>query len=286
MDIQKLFTDKYVIVSVRNKTLGSSKKVSKKTKEAIASAANADPKRIKATKVIFEAEEVKKIKSEQIALTLWLRGNALPAEEFLRDGCHFLHVELTEEFQQKHAESCMEIEGLVASLKARWDDIKEESRQKLGSEWEDGLLPEAESLDNEFGITYSIFHLSIPENLNPETRAKELEAQGERLKLAYSEVNEVLTDQAVTVLKAFKSRCDEYGGKGSRFHATLVTNISDFAKRFQLRNIAQNEVLESIVNAFGVWAEGLNVESLRDSELYRKQSSEVAGTFLDQLLAL
>lgn len=290
MNFEQILTNDYVILSIKNKMLGTSKKVSDETKNAIALAAQADTKRIKATKQILEAKELKEIKSEQIALANWVKQNALPAEEFLRDGCWFIHLEVIPEFESKHAECCMAMDGHIASLKGRWEEIKEESRVALGNEWSDNLLPSPEFLDAEFGVEYNIFKLQVPENLSPETYKKQLEAQNERLKSAYAEVNETLIEQLQTLLDALKKRCDEYEpGKGrssSKFHSSLLRNLLDYTKRFDRRNLTQNTELESIVNSVSLFVESLDLEQVKKEEKVRLDVSAKCAEFISSLEAI
>lgn len=290
MNFEQLFTKKYNILNIKNKMLGVTKKVSDQTRDAIASVAQADVKRITASKKIIEAKEIKEIKAAQIALSNWVRANALPADEFVREGCYFLHIDLVEEFETKHAETCMEIEGLVNQLKARWEEIKEESKQALGNEWADSLLPSPEYLDAEFGVEYSIVHLSIPDNLSPESYQRQLDSQNQRLKSAYAQVNATLVEQLKTLLGNLKSRCDEYEtGKGrssGRFHKTLLSHLIDYTKRFDRRNLTENKELSDIVDNVAVYIEGLNIDDVKNDDKIRVSVSSQCEEFMNQLESL
>lgn len=290
MDFEKIFTNNYVILSIKNKMLGTSKKVSDETRNQIAEAAQAQLKRISATKKILEAKELKEIKAAQISLTNWVKNNALPAEEFLRDGCWFIHTDLIPDLEVKHAECCMAIDGQVESLRERWEELKEESRVALGHEWNDGLLPNPEFLDAEFGVEYSLLKLSIPESLSPEVYKKQLEAQNERLKSAYAEVDNTLTEQLKSLLSVFKARCDEYvtgqGRSSSKFHSSLLKNLLDYTKRFERRNLTQNDALSQIVDGVSLWAEEVNLETIKKDENVRKAASAKCEEFINALEAM
>lgn len=302
MNFAELLTRDYVIVSVKNRMLGNSKSVKKDTIHRMAESAGATEKRLKGSKTLLDSPALKVIKAIQTEFTAWLKANALPAEEMFRDGCYALNRNSVDELQAQHDDATLAIDKALTDWEPLYPADVERAQRELGSEWEPGLLPTWEEVTAAFGIEYSLMTLSIPEGLDPKTYQKELEKQSSNLQSAHAAITETLINELIRddknakgALVAFRNRATEYGSedkdengkkKSQRFHSSLLGNIRDYCKRFERRNLAQNEQLSQIVADLAVWAEGFEVESLKDDANIRDTKARESQDFIDALSQL
>jgi len=295
MEFTSLFRKGIVIVSVKTTQLGTSKRLSESAKTEIAAANGMKADRLNATKVIAKSDNLKAIGSEKTAFNSWIKEHAVPAAEFIRSGCYFIDRTLLPELEQVHAQATANIDGYLQALQDEWSLVREASKNDLGPEWSEDLLPtDAAQLAGEFSLTYSVFEISIPENMDPEQHQRELDKANNGLKSAFREIEITLRDEMIAtgtnagLLVALKRRLDSFGkgkdgtGKGDRFRIALLTNISDWCERVPTRNISENAMIAQLADIVSEDVSKWDAEVFRDSEDARLKASERVAYLIRQ----
>lgn len=145
----------------------------------------------------------------------------------------------------------------------------------LGPLFEAKDYPAVEVLRRKFGVSYSVFAVTVPEGLPPEIRAEE----ERKLRTAYAESIQAMRDAlremfAKLLDNAVDKLAPKAGERGKRFNDTLIGNLNDFFETFDARNITNDAVLADLVAKCKAVIAGVTPDRLRSSADFKQQTGE------------
>ena len=231
------------------------------------------------SKDLFDAAELRACITYLNALKARIRQKTVPS--FLRGGMYLVNVLAVEEVDQLIEVSRTEFRPIVQAFADVVDDRRDQSKERLGSAYNEADYPTRAQVLDAFTINHSWLTLGTPSSLRHINRAifeREREKAEANLKTATEEITRLLAAEAKQLADHMIERLtpDAETGKPKVFRNTIVSNVSEFLANFNLRNVGSSEELSGQVERIRGLLDGVTPDTLRTSDRLRE---DVAAGF-------
>lgn len=235
----------------------------------------ADKDLLKVSKTLLDSVELSAIRKADSGLRAWIREDiCLPFEASI----YLLPVDLIEQVQVKLVEHQAKRESLVTALVNAYPKLKDEAEQRLGSLYNPKDYPSAEKLRSLFTFGWRYISMVVPGQLKGISSAMFQAEQAKAEKAMQEAAQDITLLMRQTLLELVSHLQDRLkpgsNGKPKKLHETAVTNLQDFLKNFEQRNVTGDvELAEQVKKAKALIA-GTNAEALRSSDDFKKKILE------------
>jgi hypothetical protein len=273
-------SEKTVILTLTINSIGNHRKV----KDAKVETAS-EKSLYNLTKKIMDAPELKKLTSLEGEIRRFVQNLSLPSP--FKNGTYTIPISLMmevdhqlEAFQSKQVEYVID---LIYALPRIESDMR--SRQDNLFDMRD--FPSSSKVQNSFGVEWGFVQLSTPTSLasvNTALFEREREKIAKQWEDTMFEMQNVLREQMSELVAHMVDRLTpEPNGKKKIFRDTLVTNLTDFLRTFNARNITDNAQLEELANKAASILGGVDADHLRNNNWSRREVRDSFSRIKEQL---
>lgn len=219
------------------------------------------------------------------ALGYW-RAVSLPYPE---PGIRLIRQEQVALFDRQMARLREELIGAVARLDARYAELREAARRRLGRLYDPSDYPT--SLAGHFALDWDYPSVEPPDyllRLDPRLYEQETARAAARFEEAVRLAEQAFTAEFAKLVSHLAERlAGTDDGRPKVFRDSAVANLQEFFNRFRALNVHSNEELDELVETTRRAVAGLGPQELRDNMDVRRQVGQqlsVVQSTLDEML--
>lgn len=269
----QLVTAKTICLVVKKSKFGNSRRAST---EAVT--VEADKKLLSLTKCILDSPELVAIQRLDYEVRDWLKTLCL--KSMFKGGVYLLPIGLVNEVDAKLHEFAGRRAQLVEAAVAAYPQRMQETSERLGVLENSGDYPSAAMFQAKFGFEWSYVTFDTPTRLkaiNAAIFAAEQEKAQAKLTAVAAECESAMRAGLLDLIDKMVERLQPgEDGKPKKFHASLVENMNEFLRTFELRNVTDDAKMAQVVAKARAVLNGVDPKTLRKDEALR---NAVAGQF-------
>lgn len=275
-----------VLLAISRGRLRTTKRVNSTSVES-----DADPDILHVSKDIMSSDQLNAIKKLNNSITMYLKKICLPGP--FRQGMFLLPVRLIDATMVRLEEDKLAFSSLVVDFMAFYeaahryaqaDDATAAtlladnsvlfqfaaSKAQLGSLWNPADYPEPQKVRDKFFFDFQIMELQTPGKLkaiNKELYQRELAKIQNVWEGATEKISGVLMEEFLTLTKHMTDRLTpDEDGKPKSIRSATIRKMNDWFSLFDARNLSSDEELAKMVARARNLVNGIDIESLKDSE--------------------
>lgn len=273
--------DKTVFLRVNFRVMGNSRKVAN---SAVLST-DADTKLLKVQKALLDSPELDAIRKADGEMRTFLYGKCLPYDM----GIMLLPLGLLEMVNAELQSFSKNRELLVDAFIAAYPDRVKDALERLGSIGSEGDYLNAETVREKFSFDWQYITFMTPETLKLAGMYETEKAKAAaKLQEAADEITVLMRETLAELVNHLKVSLEPNAdGKPKRLFSSAVTNIQEFLKTFEARNITGDKDLEKLAaDVQKLITPELDVDVLRKDESFKAQIHSGMSALGTQLTAL
>jgi hypothetical protein len=239
---------------------------------------------------LFDAPELRACINYQQSVKYEIKKKYV-TPSFLKGGMYMVKLEAIPRVEEILKQASDNFEGVVNAFIAVLDQRRDEAKERLKGEFDEGLYPDAEEVREKFRIEWSWYSVGTPEVLkkvSEEFFNQEKAKHEKSLEGAMEGINTLLAAEAKKLSEHLVERLsDSDDGKPKQIRKNAVNNIKEFLETFRLRAIGTSEALNAEVDKMKSLVTGLDARDLRASGDLRSSVSEgfkVVAAKLDEMI--
>ena len=244
---------------------------------------DADQSAISVSKELLDTKELVNIVSLDGQIRQWVCSLAVPSG-ILKDGIYRLPISLVDEVDKGLTEYQAKREKLIEELIAVYPVKVEEARARLRTLYNAADYPPEFKLRESFNMKWRYLAMDIPKNISSvlvqkerEKAAADIAAEVDEIRLTLRSAFNDLITHAVSSL----SVADD--GKPKIFRDSMVTNMEEFFKYFNARNITGDEELAGLVQKSRDIMQGVDPDALRKDLPLRQSVQKAMNEVIDTI---
>ena len=238
--------------------------------------------KISTTKRLIDSQKYKDI-CRHIEVTIqWVRDHTM--QSTIRKGVYFVRRDMVDEVtgyidaQNSHLRDVLVPDFCATEYEPSIDAAsKPASEGGLGVLFNRDDYPAKDDMPHRFGIDYSLFALSIPDELPAEVYAKE----SAKLRQSFAEAQDEVKFALREGVKQFVDDAANQLTGGKKFNSKTVKKLDKFFDTFHARNMTDDKALEDLVEQARKAVRGIDLKMVGKDGLGRasvaKQFSAVAA---------
>lgn len=273
-----------VCIAVSFGLLGNSRKVANSAVEV-----DADKNLIKVSKTLLESKELDAIRKADGELRRYLYDMCLPFDI----GIYLLPVKLIPMVDTKLREYQAARTGLVETFIAAYASLCQTASENLRSLYNPRDYPSESIVRSKFSFQWRYISFGTPEALKAISEGmfeSEREKAAQRMEEASSEITAVMRSTMAELVSHLRDRLTPGAdGKAKILRDTAVTNLTDFLKTFDLRNVTNDEQLaQAVASCKRILSDVPDMDVLRNVASYRSKvqaDMSAVSAELDKLVA-
>jgi hypothetical protein len=273
-----------VCIAVSFGLLGNSKKVANSAVEV-----DADKSLIKVSKQLLESKELDAIRKADGELRRYLYDMCLPFDI----GIYLLPVKLIPMVDNKLRQYQGDREILVENFLAVYSSLCRTAEENLRSLFNPRDYPPESVVRSKFSFQWRYISFGTPEALKAISAGmfeEERTKAAQRMEEASSEITAVMRSTMAELVSHLRDRLTPGAdGKPKILRDTAVTNLTDFLKTFDLRNVTNDtDLAETVAKCRKILADTPDMEVLRNVASYRakvQSDMNAISQELDKLVA-
>jgi hypothetical protein len=228
----------------------------------------ADKEWISVSKKLVECPELEQILSLDGRVRKFLDSRALPS--LLAKGIYLLPLPYVEEVNAKLQEFSAEREKLVQAFGKVYVAVVREAQKKLDAIFDEGDYPGVEEMERQFYLKFQYISFNTPVALE-QINAELYEQEKAKAEIVWKDANETIQQLLRANLGDLVSHLvnkltPDEGGKKKKFHDSALTNLDEFLKTFDVRNVTNDADLKKLVDKAKKLVAGTSPELLRNEE--------------------
>jgi len=268
--------------------LGVRKTLSPDQKAQAAEPFGAEGQFLSAAKKLLDTrnEAFQAVSSVRSQIVSYWKSLSLPYPE---PGVRLLKQDDIEQFNQSIGEFRAKLVEAVANLDRQYESLKAAARERLGSLYNPADYPT--SLLELFAVEWDFPSIEPPDyllRLNPQLYQQESERITARFNEAVKLAEQAWTSELAKLVEHLVERLgNEADGSKKVFRDSAVTNLNDFFARFRSLNVNSNADLDRLVETAQRAIQGVQPQTMRDSDGLRQHVASQFATVqaaLDGLL--
>jgi hypothetical protein len=238
--------------------MGNTRKVSTSQIEA-----DADKDLLRVSKHLVDSAELKAIGRFDGEIRRYLYTICLPFEI----GIHLLPVVALEQVEQRLRQFSTDREQLVQAFLAAYPSLCLDAAKRLRGLYNPADYPPIGEVAREFGFSWQYVSFGVPDQLrgiSQEVWEQEREKAAQRMAEASCEIQQVLRESMAKLVQHMADRLKEGpDGKPLRFKQTTVSNLVEFLRNFEFRNVTDDTELQGLVAQARQLLQGVSADDLR-----------------------
>lgn len=256
-----------VYISVSFGLLGNSRKVSNSAVEV-----DADKSLIKVSKTLLESKELDAIRKADGELRRYLYDICLPFDV----GIYLLPIKLIATVEDRLRAYQGKREELVDAFLAAYPSLCTVAEENLRSLYSARDYPSEAVVRSKFFFQWRYISFGTPEALKAISESmfeNEREKAANRMEEASGEITAVMRATMAELVAHLRDRLTPGAdGKPKILRDTAVTNLTDFLKTFDLRNVTNDEALaKTVADCKRILSDIPDVDILRNVASYRSK---------------
>jgi hypothetical protein len=215
------------------------------------------------SKHLVDSAELKAIGRFDGEIRRYLYNICLPFEI----GIHLLPIAALEQVEERLRQFSIDREQLVKAFLSAYPSLCLDAAKRLRGLYNPADYPPADEVAREFGFCWQYVSFGVPDQLkgiSQEVWEQEREKAAQRMAEASSEIQHVLRDSMAKLVQHMADRLKEGpDGKPLRFKQTTVSNLVEFLRNFEFRNVTDDTELQGLVAQARQFLQGVSAEDLR-----------------------
>lgn len=233
---------------------------------------DADRDVVRVSKQLLSAPELLAIEHFDAKIRRYVNSFCLPS--LLRGGVFLLPLGLVERVDLRLEELHTERSALVETFLATYPDLVTAARAQLRGLFNPDDYPEVSSMGAAFSFSWRYVSFRVPETLAAIDRsifAREREKASRQWSEAAGIIQNLLRANMAELVSHMTDRLTPASdGKPKVFRNTAVSNLTEFLKTFEARNVTDDRELTAIVDRARQLLDGVEPENLRRSDDIRE----------------
>lgn len=248
---------------------------------------HSDLTRIRGSKKLLDCDEAAAIAAEFTRVKNFVKELSLPTP--FGDGIFFVPNTRIEQVdtELRQAEA-VNVPNLVRAFVAKYDEILSNEQLALKENFHLADYDSPREILSRVRMDYAYVTFGIPENLPEAIRMREAEKQGQRLTESIDAMQNLLRSEMAKLVKHAAETLSGTKGDGKKksFKNTLIGNIRAFMETFTDRNITDDVEMERVIAQANQLLDGVDPQSLRDSDSTRAAVAQGFAAIQSQLDAM
>jgi hypothetical protein len=215
------------------------------------------------SKHLVDSPELKAIGRFDGEIRRYLYNICLPFEI----GIHLLPIVALEQVEQRLRQFSTDREQLVQAFLAAYPSLCLDAAKRLRGLYNPADYPPAAEVAREFGFSWQYVSFGVPDQLkgiSQEVWEQEREKAAQRMAEASCEIQQVLRESMAKLVQHMADRLKEGpDGKPLRFKQTTVSNLVEFLRNFEFRNVTDDTELQGLVAQVRQLLQGVSADDLR-----------------------
>lgn len=257
-----------VLLVTELKRVGNRKKVSSARVEV-----DADKEAISVSKTLLDAPQLLDIINYDTAIRRLIGLTCLPS--FFRGGMFLLPLQSVERVESRLQEMQEERARLVSVFLSDYPQLVETARARLRGLFEILDYPAVDAVAQEFDFSWRYLSFDVPATLQAidlQVFNREREKQARQWDEAAGQIQTLLRANLLDLVANMNERlAPTADGQRKIFKNSLVSNLTDFLKTFDARNIVDDAELARVCAQARSLLEGVDPQLLRESQDVRAQ---------------
>jgi hypothetical protein len=242
-------------------------------------------------KKLFHSDTYRKIDHLRTEARLYVAHRSLPS--YLKRGVYLIPNERVAQINARLTEIVAEMKILVTQFANEYAEVVEESKKPLGKLFNASDYPSKEEVAGKFNLTWRYISFDVPVSLEQVSR-EVYEQERTKAEQSWSEAKEVWKqllrqEYAELVTHLVERLTPSKDGKKKVLRDSPFTNLTDWSKEFDPRNIQGDAELKVLVEKGNKLLAGANPEILREDENARnnmRASFETIKNTISHMVAL
>lgn len=269
---------KAICLSVELGALGSKRKVNTSQVDV-----DADKALISVSKTLLESPELLAIKGLHTTVRQYLYRLTLRPDIF-RSGIYVLPLVLVEEVDQQLTDYRNQLNDLVSRFLDKYEDLKARDKERLRAVYNERDYPAPSKVQESCYIEWSYIAFGVPDSLPGAIFDRERDKAASKIAEAADQIQQLLRAEMLDLVSHMADRLDSgKDGKPKIFRDTLVTNIKDFLKVFEARNLTDDAQLDALCRRARALLDGVDPQVLRDKSDLRERVRQGFSEIKQQL---
>jgi hypothetical protein len=263
--------ERAVLLVLEMRRVGNRRRVSKDDVEV-----DAEKESIQVSKRLLEAKQLQNILTHDRQIRRYIKSRCLPS--YFRPGVSLLPLVSVEIGDMRLQDFATQRALLVDQFVNDYPDLVRGAQARLRGLFDPADYPEPEVVRSAFSFEWKYVTLSVPTTLaaiDREIFARERAKTARQWDEAASKIQTLLRTHLAELVKNMTDRLEPgLDGQPRMFRNSLVTNLSEFLRNFDARNITDDRELAVMVERARELLDGVDPITLRRSENLRESVRE------------
>lgn len=237
---------------------------------------DADKTLVHVSKYLFESGAYRAVLRYDGQTRDWLVRRALPS--YFREGFYLLPLALLEEVDADLAARQRQRQTLIEAFLSDYETTVEDAKARLRGLFNPADYLTRDALAAAFRFEVSYLTLEVPQTLEGVSPAL-FQRERDKAEALWTEAAEAIqqalrTSMAELVAHMVDRLSAGADGKPKQFRPSLVTNMEEFLRYFQARNLTNDEDLAALVDKAQLVMKGVDIKALRQNADVRDRVRE------------
>lgn len=249
-----------------------------------------DPTWINVSKQLLESKTLQALNQLDGEIRKYLYARSVPSGFF--KGLYIVSLPIVEDVDIALRQYSDKRRLIVEQFLMEYPQLRDDAKVKLNDKWEGADYPDVLQVAQSFSMDWAYVAFSTPENLSCASQDI-LEREQAKMEVKMMEIGDSisqlllaemtgLVDNMVDKLKP-NQKSVTGKAKQPRIYSSYIDNFREFMANFKYRNLSDNTDLDLMVDRCRALLEGVDAESLRDSETVRLRVQESFRTVREEL---
>ena len=259
-----------ICLRVTNRFTGQSKSMTKDEVNLVPvglDQAVPDENRTRATKRLFDADQITELYRVQQRLRQWLSKRTVPSS--LGDSIYAVRRDRVGFIQAHIEEALVELESAKLEVKENYSEIVTSQSDGLGDLYNAEDYPLVDDFLDTFGIESRWIQIGTPpelEEVNSELFKAELNKQQNDIDNAAKDYRQLVRTEFNEIMQSFRGMIS--GDKKQQFNSKVAKKLNEFRDNFNFRDLTDDLDLKHVLDEMHDVVSGIDAKSIRtDDEL-------------------
>ena len=195
---------------------------------------------------------------------------------YQQDGVRLMPALIYLEYSKKIRDEQKEYEGLVEQFISEYEDIKRDSKSKLGDLYNEFDYPNVPNLRNKFGINFWVLPFPDAEDFGVELPAAELFEEKKKINSRMQNAIDFAHEDLSTRLYEATLKLAQRASSDGKFHSSALENLREIIQLLPKLNFSDDERLTELANQASRDLTVFDVDLLRSTPSVRREVADRA----------
>jgi hypothetical protein len=227
-----------------------------------------NPEWLGVRKKLFHSNTYRKIDHLRTEARLFVAHRSLPS--YLKRGIYLIPKEREKIIRDRLTEIKSEMKVLIEQFVDEWEEIVEQSKKPLGKQFNKNDYPSKEEISRRFELRWDWITFDVPVDLDSELYAEQQQKAAQSWTEAKEVWKQLLRKEYLELVAHLVERLTpSKDGKKKVLRDSPFTNLTEWSKEFDPRNIQGDAELKAMVEQGNKLLAGANPDALREDEKAR-----------------